>query len=77
MITTTLAAAASLWAIPPHVPQRDVLLMRAWYVQNDQCRGSYEPTKACAWRDDTQRTLAARGWSWSSRWGWTKARPAR
>lgn len=74
---STVILASALWATPAAAPPIDVLLMRAWYVQNDTCRGDPEPTKACSWRDDTQRVLEARGWSWSSRYGWTRVRPAR
>lgn len=70
MLTALLAA--TLWAIPPAAPTLDQVLMRAWYAQNDVCRGSSEPSgeMMCRWRDDTGRLLAARGWEWSSRYGW-------
>jgi len=70
MTALAMLFAAALWSTPPAAPPVDVLLMRAWYVQNDTCRGDPEPTKACRWRDDTQRVLESRGWSWSSRYGW-------
>jgi hypothetical protein len=74
MIWLALSAAASFWQVPAHAQPVDVLLMRAWYVQNDTCRGSPEPTPACRWREDTGRVLAARGWSWSSRYGWRRVK---
>jgi hypothetical protein len=75
MITVLLASA--LWAIPPVAAPTDQVLMRAWYVQNDTCRGASDEEmsdKACRWRDDTGKILSARGWEWSSRYGWRRTR---
>lgn len=69
MISALLATA--LWAVPATAQPADVLLMRAWYVQNDVCRGD---GRACDWRDDTQMVLERRGWEWSSRYGWRRVR---
>lgn len=70
----TILLASALWAIPPVATPTDQLLMRAWYAQNDVCRGSSEPTPMCRWRDDTGKILSARGWEWSSRYGWRRVR---
>lgn len=70
MLTAILAA--SLWSIPAIAEPTDQLLMRAWYVQNDECRGGegHESVLACRWRENTGRVLEARGWIWTSRYGW-------
>lgn len=67
---------AGVWPIPVAAPVTDQVLMRAWYTQNEECRGGVEleqTDKACRWRTDTQRILAARGWEWTSRDGWRRA----
>lgn len=71
MLTVLLAGA--LWAIPAAATPTDQVLMRAWYAQNDVCRGG-DDDRMCRWRDDTGRILSARGWVWSSRYGWRRVR---
>lgn len=76
MLTILAAAALNLWPIPATAAPFDQFLLRAYYVQDDACRGySDEPhiRKACAWRDDSMRMLQARGWRWSDRQqAWSK-----
>lgn len=76
MLIAILAAASGLWPIPTQAPAVDQVLMRAYYTQNEVCRGYDDAEhidRACPWRDDTARMLRARGWEWSDRYGWRRA----
>jgi hypothetical protein len=78
MIAAFLLSASALWPIPAAATDPlDVLLMRAWYAQNEACRGDPNETPACAWRDDTQYVLERHGWTWSSRYGWVRSSNSR
>jgi hypothetical protein len=66
-VITIFLSAAALWATPATASPIDAFLMRAWYAQNEICRGDWRP-EACAAREDTERMLRREGWTYDGKW---------